>query len=1210
MTFDEILAQVRELLEREGRVAYRILKRRFALNDEDLEDLKADLIDAKRLAVDEDGKVLVWVGEEINGETGKWIKGEQEGETAKREKGQKDTTNLSLPLSNPQHSDVSRITHHVPRAEGERRQLTVMFCDLVGSTALSAQLDPEELREVIQTYQETCTEVVRRYGGYIALHLGDGLLVYFGYPTAHEDEARRAVCTGLEILTALAATNQDDPGDVGARRRRALTDPLQLPPLQVRIGIHTGPVVIGEIGSSEKREILALGETPNLAARIQGQVNPDEVMISASTYRLVEGSFTCENRGQPELKGVATPLTLYRVIKENDVPSRFAVVMRKGLTPLIGREHEVGLLEERWAQAKEGKGQVVLLSGEPGIGKSRLVEALKETVTQEEVRCLELSCSPYHQNSALQPILDHLQRTLQFQSTDSAEEKIHKLEVGARRAVPLQAETIPLLAALLSLPHPTGYPALSLSPQKQKEKTYEGLVAWLGAEAERQPVVYVWEDLHWADPSTAELLTLFLAQVPTTRILTVLTFRPEFTSPWGAHSYVSQLTLSRLGSKHVETMVEKVTGDKALPAEVVQQIISKTDGVPLFVEELTKSVVESVGATGRSPLQALGIPTTLQDALMARLDRLGPAKEIAQLGATLGREFSYELLHAVSLLREDALQQRLRQLVDTELVYQSGIPPQAHYLFKHALVQDTAYQSLLKSKRQQLHQQIAQVLEDHFPDTKETQAELLAHHYTEAGLMAQALPYWEKAGQKAVQRSAYVEAINHLTKGLELLKTLPEAPDRNQQELTLQITLGSALMAVKGLASPETERTYSRARELCKQAGNTPQFVSVLYGLCGSYTNRGELLTARELGEQLLSLARDLQDPSPLIAAHFALGQTLFWLGEFALAREHVEQGVVLYDPQRHRLLASFYGQDPGVTCRLTAALALWNLGYPAQARKRINEALTLAQELSHPYSQALTSLGSAMLYQFCQESQATREQVEVVLAFSSEQGFPFLSTRATVLRGWALAMRGEIEEGIAQIRYGLTALRRIGVEFAQSHFLTLLAEAYGKGSQTKEGLTVLAKALDFVSRTEERFYEAELYRLKGELTLQNGARDWGLGTDSPSSRAPHLKPQVPSGAEQEAEGYFRKAIEVARRQQAKSLELRAVMSLVRLRQQQASEHTSRTTEHVPRITDHAARTRLDEAYAMLSAIYNWFTEGFDTKDLQEAKALLEELSD
>ena len=1049
--------------------------------------------------------------------------------------------------------------HPTAAQEAERRQLTVMFCDLVGSTTLSAQLDPEEYREVVRAYQDTCTEVIRRYDGQIAQHLGDGLLVYFGYPTAHEDDAQRAVRTSLEIIAALGGSSLQN---------------RQLPqPIRVRIGIHTGLVVIGEIGSSEKREILALGETPNLAARIQGTANPDEVVISAATYRLIEGLFTCEDRGRPELKGIATPLTLYRIVKESEAHSRFEVVVRKGLTPLIGREHEYGLLRERWGRVKDGAGQVVLLSGEPRIGKSRLVEALKETVEHEGAQCLELRCSPYAQNSALQPVIEHLQRVLRFRPEDTAREKLQKLIADAHLTVSLPEATA-LLAALLSLPHPTDARPLTVSPQKQKEKTYEVLVTWLCAEAKQQAVTYAWEDLHWADPSTLELLSLFLQQVPTTRLLTVMTFRPEFTPPWGAHSYLSQLTLSRLGQSQVEMMVEKVVGGKALPREVVRQIASKTDGVPLFVEELTKMVVESDLVREvhghyelSGPLPPLAIPSTLQDSLMARLDRLATVREIAQIGATLGREFPYGLLRAVSPLHEDTLQQGLKQLIEAELVFQSGVPPQARYLFKHALVQDTAYQSLLKSRRQHLHQQVAHVLQKQFPQTVEMQPELVAHHYTEAGLIEQAIPYWQQAGQQAVARSANIEAISHLTKGLELLKTLPDTLERAQQELTLQIALGSPLMATKGYAAPEIQRTYTRARGLCQQLGETPRLIPVLGSLVVFYSNRGEIRTARELAEQLMRLAQSVQDPHLLSRAHGVLGWTLQFLGELTSARTHVEQGIALNDSRMHPR-PTINTDNPKITCLSFVARILWHLGYPDQALKRNHEAVALAEELSHPFSLAFALGNIVPSHLLRREEQLARERAEALISLSTEQGFPYWVVSGTIVRGWALTEQGQVEEGIAQMQRGLAAFRNMGVEVGRPRWLALLAEACGKVGQVEERLTTLAEALAAVDKTGERVSEAELYRLKGELTFQQH--------------------NVQRSRFKEAEEYFHKAIEIARRQQAKSLELCASMSLARFWHQQGKQH---------------------EAHKLLSDIYNWFTEGFDTKDLQEAKALLEELT-
>ncbi|MBI3801012.1 MAG: AAA family ATPase [Deltaproteobacteria bacterium] len=951
--------------------------------------------------------------------------------------------------------------------------------------------------------------------------------------------------------------------------------------LQVRIGIHTGLVVVGEIGSSDKREILALGETPNIAARLQGLAEPDTVVLSAVTQRLVVGLFECQDLGPQTLKGISTPLPVYRVVAESEAQSRFEAAVSKGLTPLVGREDELGLLRRRWEQAKAGEGQAVLLSGEAGIGKSRLLQTLKEQVSAEGATRIEFRCSAYHQNSAFYPVIEHLQRLLQFHREETPQAKLIKLQQALAVYHFPQADTLPLLAALLSLPHPEGYPPITLSPQKQKQKTQEALVAWLREEAERSAVYNAWEDLHWADPSTLEVLTLLLHQVPTIRLLALLTFRPDFTPPWGPRSYLSQLTLSRLGRPQVEAMVEKVTGGKTLPSEVLRQIVAKTDGVPLFVEELTKMVLESglyVGAQHAAPLPPLGIPATLQDALMARLDRLAPVREVAQVGATLGREFSYELLHAVSPFSEAALQQGLRQLVEAELIYQRGLPPQATYLFKHALVQDTAYHSLLKSKRQQYHQQIAQVLEEQFPETKETQPELVAHHYTEAGLVGQALPYWQQAGQRATQRSAYVEAIAHLTKGLELIKALPNSPERVQQELTFQLAQNDALVAVKGYTAPEVEKAVLRARELCQQLGETPQLFPMLFRLWAFYLMRRELQTARELSEQLMRLAQSVQDLYLLSLAHAALGVTLYWLGELISARPHLEQAIALYDPQQHPRF-TVGTADHRVDCLSYAAWTLWYLGYPEQALKRSQEAVTLAAGLSHPFSLAYALVCAALFHRLRREGQLAREQAEAVMTLSTEQGFPFWLPQGTIVRGWALAEQGQVEEGIAQIQQGLDAYRAMGAETERIGFLPLLAAAYAQVGRVKEGLSALAAALAFVDKTGVRHYEAELYRLRGELTLQQENQK------SKISNTQHPTPNT----QVEVEECFLRAIAVARKQEAKSLELRAVISLSRLWQHQGKQA---------------------EARQRLAEIYNWFTEGFDTKDLQEAKALLDALEE
>jgi class 3 adenylate cyclase/predicted ATPase len=1093
----------------------------------------------------------------------------------------------ATPLTAENQSPTVAIQSSAPNQDvAERRQLTVMFCDLVGSTELSARLDPEELREVVRAYQHTSAAVINRYEGCIAQYLGDGLLVYFGYPTAHEDDAQRAVRAGVEIIEALQ--KQVPSPLMGEDLSRARQQAANSEGLHVRIGIHTGLVVVGEMGGGNKRELLAMGETPNIAARLQGFAEPDTVVMSAATHHLVHGFFACQDLGPHTLKGITTPVPVYRVLNESEAQSRFEVTIRTGLTPLVGRDEELGLLQERWEQAKAGKGQIILVSGEPGIGKSRLVQELKDQVMREGCTRIEFRCSPYYQNTAFYPVIDHLQRLLHFKREDVPQEKLAKLERMLKGySFPLQ-EVVPLFATLLSLPHPEGYPSINLTPQRQRQKTQEALGKWLLAEAERKMVLAVWEDLQWADPSTIELHGVFMERTATAPLLTVLTFRPEFTPPWGSRPHVTALTLSRLERGQIETMVKRIAKGASLPVEVLHQVVDKTDGVPLFVEELTKNVLETVGAHGRAPLQSLDIPATLHDALMARLDRLSTAKEIAQLGATLGREFPYELLQAVALWNVPTLQQALARLIEAEILHQRGDLSQTRYFFKHALIQDAAYQSLLKSKRQQYHQQIVQVLEGQFAEVKETQPELLAHHYTEAGLGVQAIPYWQQAGQRAVQRSAHREAINHFTKGLELLKLLPDTIERIQQELRLQITLGPSLIATKGYADPAVGGTFTRASELCRQIGEIPQLFPVLMGLRSFYTVRGELRTARKLGEQLLQLAESVQDLDLLLEAHYTLGVPLYLMGEFALARSHVEQGIALYDPQKHRSHAFLYGQDPGVGCRSVDATTLWCLGYPDQALQKNYESISLARELSHPHSLAFALIYSSV-HLLRREARMVQVQAEVGIALAHEQGFPIWSTAGTIWRGWALAEQDQGEEGVAQIRQGLAAWRATGAEGYRVYYLALLAEACGKVGQTEEGLNALAEALTLVGKTGERIWETELYRLKGKLTLQKGARDWRLGTSSSSSQTPSPKPPVSRAVEDEAEGYFLKAIEIARQQQAKSWELRATTPLARLWQSQGKQHAARST---------------------LSEIYDWFTEGFDTKDLQEAKALLEELRD
>jgi class 3 adenylate cyclase len=722
MAFYEVLDQVIDLLRSRGRMSYRALKLQFNLDDEYLDALKEEVLYSQSHVVDDEGKGLIWTGEV---------------ET----KPQSTSTSLAKPeVALEAQPTQSEPPPEPPTPDAERRQLTVMFSDLVGSTKLSGQLDPEDYREVLRAYQSTCAGVIHRFDGYIAQHLGDALLVYFGFPTAHEDDAQRAVHTGLEMLGAMQTLNECLEQDKGIR-------------LSIRVGVHTGLTVVGDIGEGAKHELLALGEAPNIASRIQGLAEPDTIAISAATFQLVEGYFDWDDLGLHALKGVAEPQQVYRIVGESGARSRIDISSARGLTPLVGREPEIGLLLDRWAQVQDGQGQVVLLNGEGGIGKSRLVQVLKDHVAEEDHTRWECRSLPYYSNIALYPITDLLQRILQFQKDDCPEEKLAKLEQMLQQyQFPLE-ESVLLFAPLLSLSIPEySYPPLQWSPQRQRQKTLEAIVAILLALAEQQPVLFILEDLHWTDPTTLELLDLLIDQMPTDSIYPLLTCRPTFQPSWGHRSYLTEITVNRLSQDQITKMAEQVAGGKNLPEEVLQQIVEKTDGVPLFVEEMTKAVLES-GVLKETDgyyelvasLTSLTIPATLQDSLMARLDRLVTAKAVAQYASVIGRQFSYELLQAVSQVDETMLQHELSRLVEAELVYQRGLPPQATYTFKHALVQDTAYASLLKSTRQKYHQRIAQVLEEQFPETAESQPELLAHHYTEAGLNEQAVGYWHRA---------------------------------------------------------------------------------------------------------------------------------------------------------------------------------------------------------------------------------------------------------------------------------------------------------------------------------------------------------------------------------------------------------------------------------------------------------------------------------
>lgn len=1153
--FHAALSAVIIFLQHEERATYRELRHAFGLDDELLEDIQK-VLQFKRLAIDEEEKGLVWTG-----------KAQPNILSAPSEPSQQVTSpadsSLSTLVTETETRDNGLTTSPEPsrRApEAENRQLTVVFCDLADSTRLSQQLDPEDLREVVRAYQEEAAKVVEGYEGHIAQYLGDGLLIYFGWPQAHENDAERAVYTGLELPQAIDKLNHQLQADYGVQ-------------LSVRIGIHTGPVVVGEMGGGSRHEKLALGETPNIAARLEGLAKPNTVVISPATAQLVQRTFVLEELGHHELKGVAEPTMLYAVVgtRETEYDDR-EEMMSGGFDALVGRDEEIGLLLRRWEQSKQGQGQVVLISGEAGLGKSSLVEGLRAQVYQEGYTRIAFRCSPYTVNSAMHPVIEHVQRLLGWQREDSAESRLGKLEQALQSTSLPVEETLPLLAALLSLGVPEDrYPALTLSPQRQRQLTQDTLVAWMLEEADHQPILAVWEDIHWADPSTLELLGLFIEQTPTVSMLNVLAFRPEFAPPWPMQSHMTPLLLSRLERIHIDALVRRLAGGKMLPTEVVEHIVDKTDGVPLYVEELTKMLLESDFLEEHAEqyvltgvLDSRAIPDSLQASLMARLDRLPKVREVAQLGAVLGREFDYDMLQALTEMDEPTLQAGLSQLVSHELFYQRGRLPRAKFIFRHVLIRDAAYESLLRRTRQQVHAQVSHLLEERFPDIVETQPELVAHHCAEADRVEAAIDYWRQAGQRALQGSAHAEGIAHLRQGLTLLTTLPETPERLQQELDFQVALGPALIATKGHGTQDVERTYARARELCEQVGDTVRLFPVLRGLFVYYMNGGDVQTGTQLGEQLLHIAQSLSTPEHLVVARCSLGQVLFYRGESTPAYTHFTQALESYNPEEHQALVARYGIDLGVISQAWLARELWQLGYPDQAVQQIEDACRLAQKVAHPFSRAQTLIASALMYQFRHEMSPVQERAEAAATLAVEQGFASVLGRATVLKGWALAMQGQDEAGIEELRQGLVADVATGTKAWQPYFLGLLAEAYGECGRLEEGLDSVFEALAIVEHTGVRYYEAELYRIKGIIVLKQRVED-----------------------SSEAETCFQQALKVAHFQQAKSWELRAATSLARLWQSQGKRQ---------------------DAYDLLTPVYDWFTEGFDTADLKEAKVLLTEL--
>ena len=1037
------------------------------------------------------------------------------------------------------------------RDSAERRQVTVLFSDLVGSTALSARMDPEDLREVISGYQKCVTETVQRFGGFVAKYMGDGVLVYFGYPQAHEHDAERAVRAGLELIAA-----------VGALRAAS--------PLQTRVGIATGLVVVGDlIGSGEAQERGIVGETPNLAARLQGIAEPNTVVVAESTRKLLGNLFELEDLGAKDLKGIARPAHAWAALRPSSVESRFEA-LRTATTPLVGRDEEMAMLMRRWTQAKAGDGCVVLILGEPGIGKSRIAEAMQERLGAEPHIRLRFFCSPYHQDSALYPAIAQLERAAGFHREDTPEQRLAKLEAVLVRATNDISEAAPLIADLLSIPTGERYPALSLTPQKRKEKTLQALVAQAEGLAVRQPVLMIFEDVHWSDPSTRELLDLLIERVATVPLLVVITFRPEFSPPWVWRPQVTLLTLNRLPPRQRIEMISQMVGGKALPREIADQIVERTDGVPLFIEELTKSVVESgiVAEAGdhyavTGPTAPLAIPATLHASLLARLDRLAPTREVAQIGAALGRSFSHELISAVAQMPQQKLDDALEQLVRAELIFRRGAPPDAEYTFKHALVQDAAYSTLLRSWRHQLHGHITAILEAHFPKIVQTQPEVLARHSGEAALAEKAVGYFLKAGQQAMARWAMTEAVAQLRKGSEFLSGVPHETLRKERELDLQIMLGQALVATKGYGADEPAETYARARDLCQQLNRPAQLGQVLWGQWVFRHVRAELERAERHSEEIRHLGEAQNDMMWQCFGSAYSGDTCSFLGKFIDARAYCAKALSLWKAS-YRDFAPTAG-DPYVVSLISLSRALLCLGYVDQTRLRRNEMLAEARRLS-PYTVAFALVSTWAVdwaIEGVQSAARVLTSADEVLAISGEQGYPLWMGFGNVMRGWSLSALGQTAEGLSLLLEGIGTIRATGGRLSLPFHLTTLGEAYGMQAQPKAGLDRLAEAAELVETTQERWAEAETHRLRGTLLQSMG--EHAAAGDS-----------------------YRHALEVARRQSAKFWELRAAMSMARLWRDQGKR---------------------DEARDLLAPVYGWFTEGFDTLDLKEAKALLEELA-
>ncbi len=1042
----------------------------------------------------------------------------------------------------------------------ERRQVTVLLCGCEAFESESyLELDAEDQAEVLRTFRQACEEPVRRSDGTIVQCDAQGLLVCFGYPVAYEDAARRAARAALGLLQDLERLAES------LRRQHKLE-------LNPSVGLHTGAALV----EANEDVVSLLGEARNMAVRLQDVAASGQVLCSEATFRLIRGQFQCTGLGPRKLKGVAQPIELFQVHGVGEGQSAIEAAGPAGLTPLTGRDHEISLLKDRWEQALEGMGQVVLLVGEPGLGKSRLVHTLKEHVLgwvvegELDAPVIEWRCAPQYQNTGLYPAIEFFERTLGFSREESSQARFDRLLHRLEQYDLARPETMPLWASLLSLPTPDRFPALSLPPSRQREETFRVMLDWLHTRASRKPVLFVVEDLHWIDASTLEFLRLFLAEGLHDSILTVLTFRPEFQTPWPAVAHQTSLALNRLTRRQVGELMRKQMGT-ATPEAVIEQIYERTAGVPLFVEEFMKLAEESgvldqpEGESRRvRALMTREIPDSLQDLVMARLDRIEGDRQVGQLAAVLGRETNYDLLAAVADADEPTLQAELGKLTQAEILYAKGRPPRCTYVFKHALLQDALYNALVKSKRQQFHRRVAEVLEAEFPQTAETQPELLGHHCTEAGLTEKAVDYWLKAGLRSRERSAESEAISHLTQGLKLLETLDSSPERDARELAIVCALGAAYIASHGYSADGVGPFFARARELCERVGQPPQVFASMFGGWVFHFTRGDFRRCTELANEGMEFASRLGDRGIAMEALKWVGQTMLYRADFAGALDRLEMAVNQYDsPEDSRNWATYTNTDPRVANRCHLAMSLWHLGFPDQALRINREMRELARAIRHPFTLAYALHHTGLLQHCCRLGLEVQSAGEESFAISTKQGFAWWTASGTFYKGAGMLQQGKLGEAIPLIRKGIHAWRATGAELILPVQLSVLGDAYTQAGRFEDARQALDEGLAIAEKNDERFQEAELHRLQGELLL----------AESPDQAVA-------------AEECFRRAIEIARHQRGRAWELRATMSLARLWQQR--------------------QVGRDDARAALAAVYDTYTEGFTTPDLMEARALLD----